>query len=72
LFYSQLEPLLRGYIDEAVLFGGPLTLPDPQLKQYVDKLLKNEASQEEFVKKMGKMFRENGRVIHVNTFLKES
>jgi len=72
LFYQQLDPLLRGYIDEAILFGAPVTLPDPPVKRYMDKLLKDEPSQEQFVKKNGKIFRQNGQVIHVNTFLKES
>lgn len=71
LFYQQLEPLLRGYIDEAVLFGVPPTLPDPSVKRYMDKLLKDEKSQEEFIRKNGKIFRQNGRVVHVNTFLKD-
>ncbi len=71
LFYEQLEPLLRGYIDEAVLFGAPVKMPDPPIKKYMDKLLSSEASQEEFVKKMGKIFRQDGQVIHVNTFVKD-
>jgi hypothetical protein len=71
LFYNQVEPLLRGYIDEAVLFGAPVKMPDPPIKKYMDKLLSSESSQEEFVKRMGKIFRQNGQVIHVNTFLKE-
>jgi ARG/rhodanese/phosphatase superfamily protein len=71
LFYHQLEPLLHGYIDDAVLYGAPVSLPDPPVKKYMDKLLKDEASQEEFVRRNGKIFRQNGRVIHVNTFLKE-
>jgi hypothetical protein len=71
LFYDQLEPLLRGYIDDAVLFGAPVKLPDPQIKKYIDKLLSSEAGQEEFVKKMGKIFRQDGKVIHVNTFVKD-
>jgi hypothetical protein len=71
LFYHQLEPLLRGYIDDAVLFGAPVELPDPPIKRYMDKLLKDEASQQEFVRRNGKIFRQDGRVIHVNTFLKE-
>jgi hypothetical protein len=71
LFYQQLEPLLRGYIDEAVLFGAPPTLKDPPLKLYMDKLLKDERSQEEFVRRNGKIFRQGGQVVHVNTFLKD-
>ena len=70
LFYPQLDPLLRGYIDEAILMGAPVTLKDPQVKKYMDKLLKDQASQDEFVRGNGKIFRQNGRVVHVNTFLR--
>jgi hypothetical protein len=72
LFYHQLEPLLRGYIDEAIQSGAPVTLKDAAVKRYADKLLKDEKSQEVFVKDNGKIFKEGGRVIHVNTFYKET
>jgi hypothetical protein len=68
LFYSQLEPLLKGYTDDAVLFGSPISFPDKSLKEYMDKLLKDEKSQEDFVKYNGKIFRQNRVVVHVNTF----
>lgn len=71
LFYHQLDPLLHGYIDEALLMGAPPAVSNKGLRRYMDSLLKSEASQEEFVNKNGKVFRENGKVIHVNTFLKE-
>jgi hypothetical protein len=71
LFYHQLEPLLHGYIDEAVQSGSPVTLKDSAVKRYMDKLLKDERSQEIFVHENGKLFKEGGRVIHLNTFLKE-
>lgn len=72
LFYHQLEPLLRGYIDEAMQSGAPVTLKDAAVKRYADKLLKDEKSQEAFVKDNGKIFKEGGRVIHVNTFYKDT
>ncbi|PWT75065.1 MAG: hypothetical protein C5B59_09735 [Bacteroidetes bacterium] len=68
LFYGQLEPLLKGYTDEAVFFGGPVTMPEKEIKEYMDKLLSSEKSQEEFVKYNGKIFRQDGRIIHINTF----
>jgi hypothetical protein len=68
LFYSQLEPLLKGYTDDAVLFGAPIVYPDKSLHDYMDNLLKDEKSQEAFVKHNGKIFRQGGRVMHVNTF----
>jgi hypothetical protein len=72
LFYHQLEPLLRGYIDEALGSGAPVTLKNAAVRRYADKLLKDEKTQGDFVKDNGKIFRMNGRVIHVNTFFKET
>ncbi len=68
LFNQQLGPLLRGYIDEALLFGGPVTLPNEPVARYMDKILTDEKTQEEFVSKNGKIFRHEGRVVHINTF----
>ncbi|HTQ66109.1 MAG TPA: DUF6569 family protein [Puia sp.] len=68
LFYGQLDPLLKGYTDEAVFFGATVSLPDKSVKEYMDKLLTNEKSQEEFVRENGKIFRRAGEVIHINTF----
>jgi hypothetical protein len=68
LFYDQLEPLLKGYADEAVFFGAPITLPEKIVKEYMDKILSDEKSQEKFVKENGKIFKQNGQVIHINTF----
>jgi len=72
LFYPQLDPLLHGYIDDVMASGLPVTLKDPPLKRYMDHLLKDEKSQEEFVKGRGTIFRQDGRVIHVNTYTKET
>ena len=68
LLYNQLEPLLRGYIEEEIMFGSACTLHDDRVKEYMDKLLSNERSQEEFVKYNGKIFRQGNRIIHINTF----
>ena len=68
LFYPQLEPLLRGYIDDALFFGSPVTLPDKPVREYMDKILTDTHTQEEFVPRNGKIFRQFGQVIHINTF----
>jgi hypothetical protein len=68
LFYSQLEPLLRGYVDEVIIYGGKGTCPDDKIHEYMDKILTDEKSQQEFVNKNGKVFRQQGRVIHITTF----
>ena len=72
LFYPQLDPLLRGYIDEVIGSGTPVTLKDPPIHRYMDALLKDEASQEAFVRDKGKIFKDGGHVIHVNTYTKET
>ncbi len=68
LFYSQLEPLLRGYIDETILFPGKGSSDNDKISDYMDKILTDERSQQQFVNKNGKIFRQNGRVIHITTF----
>lgn len=67
LFYSQLNFLLQGYISEALLNGGPITIPDKQVNKYVDQLF-TPRTQEPFVKKRGKLFTDKGKVIHINTY----
>jgi hypothetical protein len=68
LFYSQLDPLLIGYCDQAVYAGKPLTITRDEIKIYMDKLLSDKISQELFIKENGKIFRQNGQVIHINSF----
>jgi len=68
LFYSELEALLYGYIEEAFAFGAPVRIKQDDVKKYMDELLKDEASQEEFLKRNGKIYRFQGRVIHITGF----
>jgi hypothetical protein len=68
LFYSQLEPLLRGYTNDAIYYGLPITMTEKAIKEYIDNILIDEKTQQEFVSKNGKIFRQDGRVVHINTF----
>lgn len=68
LFYGQLEPMMHGYIDEAIVHGSPVTIAETKIRSYMDKLLKDEASQEEFIKANGKAYRHNGKIIHITTY----
>jgi hypothetical protein len=68
LFYNQLDPLLKGYCDQVVYTGKPLTIPQSDEKIYMDKLLTDKVSQAEFLKDNGKIFRQHGEVIHINSF----
>jgi hypothetical protein len=67
-FYSQLEPLLRGYIDETIFYGGKGMVDNDKVHDYMDKILTDERSQEEFVNKNGKISRQGGQVIHITTY----
>ena len=68
LFFNQLDPLLKGYCDEAVYMGKPVTIARDEEQKYLDKLLKDKFSQEVFLKENGKIFRQHGQVIHINSF----
>jgi hypothetical protein len=67
LFYNQLDPLLKGYCDQAVFTGKPVTIVREEEKIYMDKLLSDKISQEQFLKENGKIFRQHGQVIHINS-----
>jgi hypothetical protein len=68
MFYNQLDPLLKGYCDQAVYMGKPVTITRDEEKIYMDKLLSDRISQEAFIKENGKIFRQHGQVIHINSF----
>jgi hypothetical protein len=68
LFFDQLIPMLKGYIEEAVVSGAPVTLSDDKVKKYMDNILKDEKTQEEFVKKNGKLFKYKNKVVHLTTY----
>ena len=68
IFYQQLLPLLKGYIEETLVSGSPVTLTDGKVVGYMDQILKDERSQLEFVKKNGKLFKVNNKVVHLTTY----
>lgn len=68
LFYENLQPLLLGYIEEAMLYGGPPAVPDKRVHAYLDLFLPDEALQEAFVQKNGKQYKSGGKVIHLTTY----
>lgn len=68
LFQREYNTIIYSYIDEAVSFGLPLTITDQQVRTYMDNLLSNEATQRRFIQRFGKVFEENGRIIHITTY----
>ncbi len=68
LFYGKLQPLMMGYIEEATLFGELPKVPDREVRKYLDQFLIDEISQEEFLKKNGRLFKAGGKTIHITTY----
>ena len=68
LFYQQFEAMLFGYIEEAINFGASPKLSDAKIKVYLDRFLENEKLQQEYLKKNGKLYKHNGRVIHLTSY----
>lgn len=68
LFYNALDPLLQGYIEEAIRFGKPPTVTKVRIQNYMDQFMTDEKSQEEYLKKNGKLYRYNGKVIHLTAY----
>jgi hypothetical protein len=68
LFFDEFEPLLSGYINEAVMRGSEPMLVKDQIKEFMDKILTNETLQDEYCRKYGKIFRVNKKVIQVTAY----
>jgi hypothetical protein len=68
LFYDEFEPLLFGYINEAVMRGSVPMLVKEEIKEFTDKILTNETLQDEYCKKNGKIFRVDNKVIQVTAY----
>lgn len=68
LFYDQIEPLLNGYVEEAINTGAAVRITNAMVKTYMDKILSSEQSQAEYLKKNGKIYRYGGKVIHLTGF----
>jgi len=68
LLYGKIQPLMMGFIEEATVFGTAPAVPNPKVRNYLDQFLIDEASQEEFVKKNGRLFKAGGKVIHLTTY----
>ena len=68
LFYAELESLLAGYIEEALIYGSAVNITNVKVKEYLDLFLKDEESQQEYLKKNGKIFRYQNRVFHITAY----
>lgn len=68
LFYDQAADLLSGYIYNATAFGSDPSVGNERVEQFMDKILKDEDSQREYCKHNGKIFKYNGRVMHLTAY----
>lgn len=68
LFEASLDALLAGYIEEAILHGQPPVATDEKVMSYLAPKLTNEPTQQEHLKKNGKIYRHEKRVIHITGY----
>lgn len=68
LFYGELSPLLHGYIEEAATFGSVPVIKEEKVKEYLNNILMDEISQEAYLKKNGKIFKYNDKVVHITGY----
>lgn len=68
LFDASLDALLHGYTEEAILHGQPPMVMDEKVVSYLAPKLTSEEEQKEHLKKNGKIYRHEKRVIHITGF----
>jgi hypothetical protein len=68
LFFDALDPMLQGYVDEAIRFGNTPSVNNATVKKYMDQFMTDEKSQEEYLRKNGKLYKYLGNVIHITAY----
>ena len=68
LFRSQFPSLLHSYATEAIVSGSKVTATTAAVKGYMDRLLKDESSQQTTLKEKGSAFTDKGRKLRVSSF----
>lgn len=68
LLYGELQPLLHGYIEEAITFGSAPVIKDEKVKEYLDNILTDETTQEAWLKKNGKIYKYDDKVVHITGY----
>jgi hypothetical protein len=68
LFRDQFTTLAPGYIEQAISYGAPPRVTDIAVKTYLDNFLKDEPSQETYLKKNGKIFKRGGQAFHITSY----
>lgn len=68
LFEGQFMSLLHGYVEQAISFGSKPDVSDEKVKQYLDRFLQDETSQDEYLKKNGKVYKYKNKVIHLTSY----
>ena len=68
LFSQQFESLLHSYATEAFLKGKPVNIAAKTVKDYMNKLLVDEKTQQVTVKEKGNAFTDNNKKLRVSVF----
>ena len=68
LFYGELQPLLHGYIEEAITTGSTSVINNKKIKEYLDPILSSEGTQDAYLKKNGKMYKYREKVVHITGY----
>lgn len=68
LFRKSADNLLRSYIHEAVTNGRPVNISAATVKKYMDDLLLDQVAQERKINSKGKVFKNDGKKLHIATY----
>lgn len=68
LFIKSYEGLIHSYVGEAITNGKPVTISNDEVFTYLDKILIEEAKQNETIKQNGDVYEWNNKKVHISTY----
>lgn len=68
MFEQAFPDLITAYATEAITNGGPVSIGDDKVQEYLSHFLQDEATQEKRVEENGTLLKNKSTIIHLSTF----
>jgi hypothetical protein len=68
LFSNAWSKLLPSFVNEAIHDGSPVTISNHDVTTYLNRLLQNEITQQEYLKQNGTLYKHDDKILHLTSY----